>query len=270
MYVDTFTATASVRRHVFRLERDFKVLLLKRISVTKVAGNLQDGCPETLSLIITDHAANRTDSVNRVNLGAMAFYKQLGEGALFEEYNHPDHPGKFVSNLPLVFTGDAGLHITSDDQCNFEIDGGIVGAVYELHLYETPFYGSNILEYTAVTNLGGSKRKSIDVDNVIGLIIPINSGINRIIQKFGHGGTAETDLDELRQKNGQMNDIESRQKVFGAVIENQLAPEPITRIYGSEESQFVFLDCGNITHVDIDSGGGEFEVTQIRVLPRAV
>lgn len=262
MYVDTFTATANLRRHIFRLERDFKILVLKRTSVTKVGGNLRDGCPETMSLIITDHAANRTDSVNRVNLGAMSFFKQLGEGAIYEEFNSDAAPGKFVSYLPLVLTGDAGLHITSDDQCNLEVDGAIVGAIYELHMFETPFFGSNLLEYTAVTNLGGSKRKSIDVDNVLGLIIPTNSGINRIIQKFGNGGSSETDLEELRQKNGMMNDIETRQKAFA------FDQEPLTRIFGSEESQFVFLDCGNLTHVDIDSGGGEFEITQVRAIPR--
>ena len=265
MLVDSYTATAINRRHTFRLERDFKTLLLVRTSLSSVAGHLAGGCPERISCVITDHQGNRTDNVNRIQLGAMAFYKQLGEGAIYEELMPvPNGPGMYKSNLALVLTGDAGLHITSEDQVNFELDDAQVDATYELHLFETPFYGSTLLEYTAVTNLAGSKRKSMDVDNMVGLVIPSAAAINRIILRYGHGGTRETSIEELRQLNGQVNDIETRLKV----LSGPGGSPPSTQIFGSEESEYVFLDCGNVTHVDFDSDGSQFEITQIGVRPR--
>jgi hypothetical protein len=259
MLVNSFTATATIRRTTFRLERDFKTLLLIRTSAYGVAGALATGCPERVSVIKTDHSGNRVDMVNRIQLGAMAFYKQLGEGAIYEQYDGSLASNlHFVSNLPLVLTGDAGIHVTGEDQVNFELEDAIIGATYDLHLFETPFFGSNFLEYTAVTNLAGSKRKSLDVDNLVGLVIPTAAPIDRIILRYGHGGTRETSLEELRQLNGEMNDIESRLKTLAG-------GGMITNIFGSEESQYVFLDCGNVTHVDFDSDGSQFEITQIGV-----
>jgi hypothetical protein len=262
MLVDSFKATAQNRRHTFRLERDFKVLLLRRVSQLGVAGSLADGCPERVSCILTDHSGNRLDMVNRIQLGAMAFYKQLGEGAIYEEYNGANPADEhYTSYLPMVLTGDAGIHITGEDQFNFELDDAIIGAYYELHLFETPFFGANFLEYTAVTNLSGSKRKSLDVDALVGLVIPTEAPIDRIILRYGHGGTRETSLDELRQLNGEMNDVEARLKTLAS-------GGSITNIFGSEESQYVFLDCGNVVHVDFDSDGSQFEITQIGVKAR--
>lgn len=262
MYVDTFTATAQQRRHPFRLERDFKTLMLVRISTVSIAGTLLSGIPERVSGIMLNHKGDRTDNVNRVRLGDMVFFKQMGEGAIYEEFDKAT--GKYRCNLAIVMTGDAGIHVTSEDQITFELDDAIVGAVYELHLYESAFYGNKYLEYTAVTNLAGSKRKSIDVDNLVALVIPTNSGINRIILKYGHGGTAETSIEELRQKNAQMNDIEVRQRTIN--LPDALKVGGVDRkvdTFAAEESQFVLLDCGNLTHVDFDSDGDVFELTQI-------
>jgi hypothetical protein len=267
MYNDTFTATAQVRRHTFRLERDFKILVLKRISTLSVAAALLTGCPERVSCVMLDHAGNRTDNVNRVQLGAMSFFKQMGEGAINEVKDAVT--GLYTVSLPMVLTADKGIHITSEDTVSFELDDAVVGAIYELHLYESPFYGSNLLEYTAVTNLSGSKRKSLDVDNLAALIIPVSSGINRIIVKYAHGGTAETSIAELLEKNSQINDIETRQKTINLDGEFKVGGSARkVDVFGSEESQYVLLDTGDIVHVDFDSEGDTFEVTQIGIRPR--
>jgi hypothetical protein len=255
-----WTASANERSKKVRIDEDVQELLIIRNSSQIVGGQLATGCPETVAIELQDANGNiKYITENDVTLGEMAVYSQFGEGVIPEFVSKDGAlPEQSVVRLGLKLAS-IGIDVQPEDKLYVTIGGAIVGGEYTFEVIETPLVGTNVYQYTKQVILEGTKKQTLDVDDVEAIIFPTtSSSIKKITVQFTNGKTCEYTIPVLQYLNSRANDCEVQQ------IDSSYEDKPLTFNYGSMTSQFVVLKLGSITEIRVETTGDKVEFVTVK------
>ncbi|KAA9339862.1 hypothetical protein F0P96_04395 [Hymenobacter busanensis] len=278
MFHETFTATADSRSKRVNIEQNLRTIEVVRTGPAVLNGRL-GSLNESITVNITDKSGRLRRVYTDIPLGAIAFHAQFGQGAIREIRDAQAEITKLTLEIDLA--KDFGIRLGTTERASLYLKDAVVGHTYEFRsnnnspLLGGGVTGTNIYKWVQVDVL--ESHKNINVDSIIGLVIPTKrtnpfttTGVEEVTLKFANGNDDVYTMDEILGLNARKNDVETLQTVFNKDLDENLAGNTEVIMHGSATSDFAYLDCKDATNVRIQTDGTPLPIYQVMLVSTLV